>query len=255
MGTFTHPNILAFYLVLAFTFYFYILISGHLNSKRPLTVAIKAMMVNILVLLVATKTRNAWISVYVIFLIYGFLRDKRVLFILVGVVPLLLAIPDVGARMSNIWASTAVNNYHGVNSFEWRMQLWKVSLSKVLERPFQGYGLSSFQPSTEVFFPTAKDMHAHNSYIEILFETGLFGLLSFMALFFSPLFIFLRNIHSAVHQTQARVWAIMVAYLVSYMLICSADNLSFYLTFNWYVWFFIGLMLVASYRDYRICIK
>jgi len=255
MGTFTHPNILAFYLVLAFTFYFYILSAGFLDSKPLVTLIIKAILLDILVLLVATKTRNAWVSVYAGFVIYGFLKDKKTLLFLIGMVPLLLIIPDVWQRISNLWNGDTGNNYHGVNSLEWRIQLWQVSWTKILERPIQGYGLASFQPSEEVFFPTAKGMHAHNAYLETLFETGIIGLMSFVALFLGPLYIFLRNMCLSVTKTQARIWAIMVGYIISYMLICSADNLSFYLAFNWYVWFFIGLMLVASYRHYSVCVN
>ncbi len=252
MGTFTHPNILAFYLVLGFTFYFYVLKSGFLSSKPWLLFLIKLLMIDMLVLLVATKTRNAWIAAYAGFIIYGLLKDLKVLALLVGIVPLLMLIPDVAHRVNDVWGHSEGSSYHGVNSLAWRLELWKSAWVKILDRPFQGYGLASFQPSTEIFFPSAKDMHAHNSYVEVLFETGIIGLSSFLVLFLTPLVIFFKKMLQAVHKTQARIWAVMVGYLISYMLISSADNLTFYLTFNWYVWFFMGLMLVAVYRHYPI---
>ena len=101
------------------------------------------------------------------------------------------------------------------------------------------------------FSDVRKDMVAHNAYLEILFETGIIGLLSFLALFMSPLIIFFKYMIKTSSQINAKLWAIMVAYVFSYMIICSADNLSYYLAFNWYVWFFIGLMLVFEKFTYE----
>jgi len=250
MGTFTHPNILAFYLVLAFTYYFYFLKAGFLNSNPVIKLLVQVLMVNILVLLIATKTRNAWIAVYAGFFIYGLLKERKILLFLLLIIPLSLSIPAVSHRVVDLVSGQEENDYRGVNSFEWRLQLWQGSLEKIAQRPMLGYGLASFEPSSEDLYAGAKDMHAHNAYLEVLFECGIIGLVSFISLFFGPMLIFFKNAFLTADQTEGRVWAIMVGYLVSYMFICSADNLSFYLTLNWYVWFFIGLMLVASYRNF-----
>ncbi len=249
-GSFTHPNILAFYLVLAFTFYFYLLKSGHLKSKHGLKFVIKLLMINILVLLIATKTRNAWISIYAGFFIYALLQERRILWLLVIVVPLFLLIPQVQERMT-VLNNTSSSNYQRVNSFEWRLQMWKNSFSKIMERPVQGHGLGAFKPMSEQFSANKKT-GAHNTYLELIFETGVIGFLSFMLLFLSPLNVFFKNMTRTINSGEARVWALMISYIIGYMLICSADNLLFYLVFNWYAWFFIGLMLVASYRKYPV---
>ena len=55
---------------------------------------------------------------------------------------------------------------------------------------------------------------------------------------------FFKNMRKAAGTEEARLWAISTAYVVGYMVICAADNLTYYLVFNWYVWFFIGLSLV-----------
>ncbi|MDE2027517.1 MAG: O-antigen ligase family protein [Candidatus Omnitrophica bacterium] len=252
MGTFTHPNILAFYLVLAFTFYFYLFKSGYFQGRPFSGLVARLFMINILVLLVATKTRNAWLAVYVVFLIYGLLKDRKILWILVLAVPLLTAIPPVAQRITNIFNGHSENGYRGLNSYEWRLQLWQSSLAQIAERPLQGHGLGTFKPSTERFFTQTKDTHAHNTYIEVLFECGLIGLASFIALLGGTIVAFIQCLRRAVQQSQQRVWAIMISYLLSYMLICMADNLSYYLVFNWYVWFFVGLMLAAEVRRYPI---
>lgn len=250
-GTFTHPNILAFYLVLAFTFYFYILKAGYLKSSPGLRVFVKLLMIDILVLLVSTKTRNAWISIYIGFIIYAILKQRKMLILLFVVVPLMFFLPPVQDRMLTVIKDEGGGDYHGVNSFTWRMQLWQSSFAKIAERPLQGYGLDTFKYMSGQF-SSNKKMGAHNTYIELLFETGIIGLLSFLALFISPLIVFFRNMRQSENRPEAQVWAVMIGYVISYLLICSADNLLFYLVFNWYVWFFLGLMLVASHRKFQV---
>ena len=50
----------------------------------------------------------------------------------------------------------------------------------------------------------------------------------------------------SVDRNLSGLWAVVVGYFISYVLICFADNLSYYLALNWYVWFFIALMLISK---------
>ena len=82
VGTFTHPNILAFYLVLGLTLYFYILKSNYWKLKPVVVWCMRVLMLNMLVLLIATKTRNAWIACMAGFFVYGVLKDRKLLLML-----------------------------------------------------------------------------------------------------------------------------------------------------------------------------
>ncbi len=243
-GTFSHPNILAFYLVLGITLYFYMIKSNFVKSKFMWMMQV--LLVNMLILLVFTKTRNAWLACASIFLIYGLLKDKKFLIVFSLLLPLTLLVPQVQDRVLTVMKGKESNNYQGVNSFEWRIQMWKSSLSKIAQRPIQGYGLTSFKPMSEEFSNARKGAGAHNSYLETLFETGLIGLVSFVLLLLSTFKVFFDNMLKSVQMQQAKLWAILVAYMISYMMICFADNLSYYLVLNWYVWFFIALMQLSE---------
>ncbi|MCR4336919.1 MAG: O-antigen ligase family protein [Candidatus Omnitrophica bacterium] len=244
-GTFTHPNILAFYLVLGLTIYFYLLKDNPLKLKPRWIWALKILMLNMIVLLIATKTRNAWVACFGGFFIYGWFKDQKFLLVLFLFVVGLLLIPPVQERVMTVVSKSQSSDYQGINSWEWRREMWKSSLPRIAERPLQGYGLTSFKPMSEQFSDVGRNMGAHNVYLEVLFETGIFGLLSFIALFLSPLIIFSKKMFQD-NQTSAKLAAILVGYIVSYMIICSADNLLYYLVLNWYVWFFLGLMLVKE---------
>jgi len=244
-GTFTHPNILAFYLVLGMTTYFYILKSGYWKFRPQTLWAIRILMLNMLVLLIATKTRNAWIACFIGFSIYGYLKDKRFLFFLFLFLFLSFLVPQVKDRILTVFQDKESSDYQGMNSFVWRLHMWGSSLSMIEQKPLQGYGLDTFIPMSAQFSDVGAN-GAHNTYLQVLFETGIFGLLSFISLFLSPLIIFFKNMRKTANHSQARLWAILVGYVVSYIIICSADNLTYYLVFNWYVWFFIGMMMLSE---------
>jgi O-antigen ligase len=243
IGTFTHPNILAFYLVLGLTVYFYVLKEPEFKMTRNVATAAKIVMMNMVVLLIGTKTRNAWIACFLVFLLYGFLKDRKLMFTMLLLVPLSLAVPTVRERVSTI-VHEGSGEYKGINSFEWRVRMWKSSFSKIAERPLQGYGLTTFKPMSEQFSDVGKS-GAHNVYVELMFEAGLLGLGSLLILFWTALSVFLRNMRETADPAHSRLWAIFAAYMISYVLICSADNLLYYLAFNWYVWFFVGLAMVS----------
>lgn len=244
-GTFTHPNVLAFYLVLGLTFYFYVLKSGYLKFRPKILMIIKVLMFNMVVLLIATKTRNAWIACLAGFSIYGFLKDRKLLLVLFLLLPLGLLVPSVKERVLTVVSDKQVIDYKGINSMEWRLRMWQSSLPLIEQRPLEGYGLTSFRPMSEQF-STVGANGAHSVYIELLFETGIFGLLSFISLFFAPLIVFWVNMNRSTDHKQAKLWAILIGYVISYIIICSADNMLFYLVLNWYVFFFMGLMLVSE---------
>jgi O-antigen ligase len=245
-GSFSHPNVLSFYLCLGISYYFYLIKNKSLPLRRSETGAIIFLMVNMLVLLLATKTRNAWIACAVSFLIYGILRDRKTLLVLFLMMPLMLLVPSVKDRVVTAFNGQGAVDYEGVNSFEWRLNMWKSSLPMIAKRPIQGYGLTSFKEMSPMFSEDRVSMGAHNVYVEVLFESGIIGLLAFIWLFFNPFKFVWENMRKTKGQYQSVLWAIVVGYLFSYILICFADNLSYYLVLNWYVWFFIALMLISK---------
>lgn len=245
-GSFSHPNVLAFYLCLGISYCFYLIKNKSLPLRRAENNAMIFLIVNMLVLLVATKTRNAWIACAVSFLIYGVLRDRKTVVVMFLMMPLLLLVPSIKDRVVTVFNGQGAVDYEGVNSFEWRLNMWKSSMPMIAKKPVLGYGLTSFKEMSPMFSEDRVSMGAHNVYVEVLFESGVIGLLAFLWLFYNPLKVFWMNMRKTKGQYQSVLWSIVVGYVLSYILICFADNLSYYLVFNWYVWFFIALMVISK---------
>ena len=245
-GTFTHPNILAFYLVLTVVMAFYVLKSGLFTLTRAKKNLLCIYILNLLILLLATKTRNAWIACWVTFFTYGLLKEKKYLVFSVILPFLLLLHPGTMRRIQDLFTGLSVKAGVEVNSLAWRVELWKSSLPLIKKKFIYGHGLASFKVLSRDFFIVQfwerKNVPSHNSYLELLFETGVVGLVSYVMVFLYITRRFFSRIGKVFTDLSAG-YALIFAYVVSYMIICLADNMLYYLAFNWYFWFFIGLML------------
>jgi len=248
-STFSHPNIFAFYIVLVIGAILFLLSSERLRISGHLRLFLTLYAIPLLVVLIMTKTRSAWVGCLVLFLIYGLVYDNRML-IIVFVAPVFaLTVPAVSDRIMDLATGT---QYIGgpavmVNAYAWREILWESAWTFIRERPIFGYGLNSFPFYSPIFFPLERVIgtYAHNVYIQFLFETGLVGLISFFWIFWRC-FAWLNRYWSFDKRGLTMAAAMMVVYLIA----CYSDNLFEYLSFNWCFWFTFGLIFAqcARYR-------
>jgi O-antigen ligase len=254
-GTFTHPNILAFYLILGIAVIFFALRDSHFVIGKGRREALFFLIFIMFFQLLATKTRNAWAAAWLMALFYGFYKDRRFIFVCLGVIPLALLVPAVHDRIVDLFANSGRTLEQGMNSWEWRLKVWQSSMEMISKRPIFGYGLSSFVPLSVDFFRSSDGIGAHNSYLQLLFEGGVVGLGVFLFLFIGAW----RLLSRAWKKTKSSGHAIALVYLFSYLIICAADNLLYYLVLNWYVWFFIGFVLrdteLQQEREEQNCVQ
>ena len=131
----------------------------------------------------------------------------------------------------------------------WRFRLWESSVDSIKRRPFTGYGLGSFQELSADFFNLEKNgAPAHNAYLELLFETGLIGLLSHLAIYFTVLKVFFSRIWRQTKEKSIEA-TLLFSYVIGYIFVGVSDNTLYYLSFNWYFWFFVGLILQCIHLD------
>jgi len=250
-GTFTHPNILAFYLVLITAIVFLVLKGEAFNLSRGKVNILRLYILNLLVLLFATKTRGAWISCWSLIFIFGLLKDKKYLLLAVILPPLFMVNPLVSERIRDILTNNSYSRGGRLNSLAWRMRLWQSSISSIKERLFFGHGLASFELLSERFFVANMDrslsrgVPAHNVYLSLLFEVGVIGLLSYIFIFFTILKKIFLRMKTVLNKTPFE-YAIVFSYILSYLISSFSDNMLYYLAFNWYSWFFIGIILKAT---------
>ena len=239
-GTFTHPNIFAFYLTLVISLTLYLLKSSARALSPGPRLGLHLYMLLLLALLILTQTRSAWIACFTIFAIYGLVFERRYLVYLIVAFVVALLIPSVQDRLLDLGAGNAYVQYAKLNSFAWRRLIWESSLQWMQpDHYFLGYGLNSFPYYSLIFFPladpTGTGAGAHSVYVQLLFETGAAGLLAFLWLFGRVLW-FLKPMLSL----DSLAAFVSIGSIIAYLIISFSDNMLAYLAFNWYFWFMVG---------------
>lgn len=239
-GTFPHPNIFAFYLVLVVSLVLYLLKSATRPPGFGAKVGLNLYMGLTLVLLLLTQTRSAWIACFTIFAIYGLLFERRFLAYIVVAPLLALLIPSVQDRVLDLASGNEYVQYAKLNSFAWRRLIWESGLQWMQpDHYFAGYGLESFRNFSLVFFPLVNPnglgSGAHNVYVQLFFELGAIGLLAYLWLF-TRMF---RQVKPMLAVDRLGAFVALSA-LVAYLTISASDNMLGYLSFNWYFWLIVG---------------
>jgi O-antigen ligase len=240
-GTFTHPNIFAFYLVGVFALTLFLLRSSLVSLSPRIGRWLVLYLPIIVILLLLTGTRSAWIGGAIILIVYASVVDKRYLLCL-PLVLLIIYVPGVEERLSDLETGNLDYGYAQLNSYAWRKLLWQSALDWLMENPSEylvlGYGLGSFEYYAPLFFPRAEHgVGAHNALLQIFFEMGILGVLGFLWLFVS-LFAKLRVGYSFDKAGAMIMMTLALAYLVA----CYSDNMLGYLAFQWYFWFVMGVV-------------
>ncbi len=180
-ATFAHCNDFAAYLVVAF----FILLGAVINYKKlNQRLILSALFIFISVNTLFTYSRGAVFSLVGsgMFLINSFIAKKTKL-IIIGVILLFVLIafsmPFSRQRLAYTFSGAGDAN---------RFNMWRVALLMYDESPFFGKGLGLFMDNNnnKRYFENMggitfeNTQYAHNCYLQILAETGVLGLLSFL---------------------------------------------------------------------------
>ena len=251
-STFSHPNIYAFYLVLLLGLSLYVRTSRIIRVSPQFRMLMMLYLPVLMVFLLLTKTRSAWITCGLMFLMYAFRIERRFLACFLLVPVLLVGNPSLMERLTDLTTPTEVDSYKQLNastrlnSYVWRQALWEATIPQVLEKPALGHGLMSFKPSTPAFFPLIgpDGIDGHNFYLQISFEMGLLGLFALLWLLGAVAWYLARGSHRDPSGIM-----VMLCILAGYVLESYSDNMQFYLSFNWYFWFVMGTICAWIYFE------
>ncbi|AGP77738.1 O-antigen polymerase [Alteromonas mediterranea 615] len=238
-GTFSHPNIYAFYLVLIATVSFYCIKSEAVFfSKRFIRLCYFLLTVSA-ICLIATKTRSAWIAFLAVFFIYGALYERKYVVWICVIGVLALFLPFVQDRIADLAtdSQTTATGGEKLNSYAWRKVVWISSWEFIQNRLFFGHGYDTFSYYFLQFFPleSEHDFDAHNAYVQVTFDMGFLGLCSFLIILIGIIIKFFSS-----YSKDPKGTSILIGAISAFMLVCYSDNMLGYLSYCWYLWLFLG---------------
>ena len=123
--------------------------------------------------LVLTFSRGGWLGFIVAGGLMFFLLPQKKFILFLGTVFVLLILSSSGIT-ERVATSLCAGGDSG------RYQLWDGAWAMIAEHPFLGKGVGTFMAFSKDYIQGRGAMYAHNCYLQIWAETGIFGLLSFL---------------------------------------------------------------------------
>jgi O-antigen ligase len=248
-GTLDNPNILAQYLAPGIILGLALALSKGRLSTRVLFLGLAGVAG---ASLVYTWTRMGWLSLAVAIAVFLLFYDWRLLLLAAaGAVAAVVLKPDLlSTRL------TSVLNLSQDSSMFYRFQIWQVAAQMIRDFWFSGVGPGSaaFQLIYNKYYAVygMRAYHAHNLYIELLVEYGVFGTLIFLWLLCSYIGYALKRIVGTGARLRERgfAWLAAVAALsgmASYLFMGLTEDCWFNFKLVFLFWFLISLT-VASVR-------
>jgi len=142
-------------------------------QKTPLFLILLLISANVIL----TLSRGAWLSLFIASLFLAiFINNRRtkvfLLLFLISFTWIILSIPLLRERLFTVVKSGGDAN---------RFKVWKMALKISMDSPLLGKGLGSFTKLVSSYGGgIIMPQYAHNCYLQLLAETGLLGLVSFM---------------------------------------------------------------------------
>lgn len=185
-ASFIHSNDFGAYIIFVLPVTFCFLCSSLKNRQRALLV------LNFLLgayCLFRTSSRSAWLGLLIGLIVYLFFYKRKLSVVVpLAIVLFVMFLPHGFDRIKSLFASEH-------NTVWERTQLWKGTWDMVKVHPFFGFGINTFSQYFHLFKP--KDYpdlrYAHNSYLQMWSEIGVFGLLAYLGLIFTVLVKTLRG--------------------------------------------------------------
>jgi O-antigen ligase len=239
-GTFAHPNLLAFYLILALALCFVVYL---VSDKNKVTVTLYGLAAALyLITLVFTYTRSAWLGLLLVIILLGITRYRK--FLIITLLVLLISYFSISQINSRVQSFTSNDPS---SSIAWRIQLWQDSFGYVMNRPFLGYGIGT---SNEVVLNNRGDLAGssdeHDDYLRMAIDTGILGLSAFLILIFN-LLKSLFNIYRRQTKPRLKTLAFVILTLTfSFYLISFGDNILSNTALQWSLWALLGGLIATQ---------
>ncbi|WP_335109422.1 O-antigen ligase family protein [Nostoc sp.] len=145
-------------------------------------------------------------------------------------------------------AETVVGTSGKDLTFNGRSDLWELVISKILERPWLGYGFSGFWTSNAASKLRATydwASNAHNGFLEILLELGFLGFLTFAAGFVRFFVMALTRIISVAKKPED-YWPMQMLLIIVIVNFSEARLLT--PSWNWLMYVTTSLSLTVEYQ-------
>ncbi len=132
----------------------------------------------------------------------------------------------------------------------WRLEIWQDVVRMIQERPLFGHGINTFMSIFQEYFPLAKHgpTYAHNCYLQIAAETGLFGLVTFSFIIARIFQSYFKNPRVLALEDETLKWISigLISGIFGFLVHSFFDTHFYTLQHSSLFWYMVGLLVAIS---------
>jgi len=132
-----------------------------------------------------------------------------------------------------------------------RLLIWRVSATIMKENPFLGKGVNTFMDYFGQYYPRRNATYAHNCYLQMWAETGIFALLSFLIF----LIILLKKSIRSFRANNDYLLLGLISAIFGFLIYSFFDTPLYSLQLSCLFWYLLGITKKLSSLDYIQSIK
>ena len=243
-STFVYPNMFAGYIVMLFP----IGLVMAMRSKSFLKYVFLIISALLLCCLFYTKSIGGYFTIIfisVFFLIFYFLREKKKILVGSGLFILFSLIL--------FFLLFKLGDLPHSSSFQDRLGYWQASLRMVKENPFLGSGPGTFGSRFARYkIPsTMETQHAHNNFLEIWVEMGIFGLFFFLWLWWN---FFRAAVRKVIQRKNLILLGLSLA-IFAFLIHSFGDFDLYNPSLTTITFFILALAVVRLKENHRYCVR
>ena len=246
-GPFEYPDLFGNYLVMFLPLI--IAFSLYKFKVRLFTYFLRIITFILIFLLFVNVTKGAWIGFAISFICLAmFCKKKKSL----AFIPIFLVVAFF--MLSLGFKSRILNEFNFNNvSIRHRFDLWQTGWNMFIDRPLLGQGLGTYMDNYEKFRqePTYRPpgkpgiWYAHNSYLQMLAETGIFGTLPFLIIIF---ILFNKSLNIVIRYKNGYLSSLLLGVstgLSAYLVQIFFDSTFYSLTSCMLFWYVLAVLVVV----------
>jgi len=234
-----HPNVMAFFLIVVIGCVIFRIVEEN-NEKGQFSNFDRLYLVSLVVALILTKTRSAWVAFFIMIFITSVLFYRQYLVYLMLICLLAGFTPFVQNRVLNAvnFSKTSIS-INQESSFGWRVEQWKNLFQKGMQQPFWGQGwMADIRIS-------GNNLAAHNDYLGLFVRYGIFAMLLYYFLYFYIFLIARNNLRFSKEILTLKMSRFFVAYIPAFLIMSLSENLFSYVVVHWLFWALVGVYMVS----------
>jgi len=235
-GTFSDPNSFAAFVLIIISILVYFIIKKSEKFDFSKNWKEFSLLVSLILIMLATFSRGGWLALIIFGSILSIFKKPKLLLVLISILILTtLTIEPIRNRLEDVY------NPPITSSIYWRFEQWDKMSRLFARKPLTGYGLGTETIVHEKEFGFySGNPYTHNDVLKNALETGVFGLISYIALMLTTFLSLIKNYSKTRNKNLRNIILIIFILFLAELGFSMTSNILRSTVIQWILWLMIG---------------